>query len=111
MRWLIAATRLRFQAAISGLRASYELMRARKHNGSMKTLQKTALAAAFVISGAAAGRAQNPTGPLTSPPEHDVHRVTTTQPAEAPPPMPPAEIIKSFAEKEEKFLRARVQYG
>jgi hypothetical protein len=57
-------------------------------------------------------QAQEPTGPLTPPPEHNVHRVTTTtQPTEAPPSLPPAEIIKNFAEKEEKFLRARVQYS
>jgi len=56
-------------------------------------------------------RAQDANGPLTPPPEHDVHRVTTNQPVEAPPAKPPAEIVKGFAAKEEKFLRARVGYG
>jgi hypothetical protein len=87
------------------------MMKAEKQNGWMKTFEKTALVAAFAMCGSAVARAQDASGPLTAPPEHDVHRVTTTQPAEAPPPMPPAEIIKSFAEKEEQFLRARVQYG
>jgi hypothetical protein len=77
----------------------------------MNALQGAARAAGLISCCAVWANAQDPTGPLTPPPEHDVHRVTTTQPTEAPPPMPPAEIIKSFAEKEEKFLRARVQYG
>jgi len=52
-------------------------------------------------------------GPLTPPPSdtHNVHRVTTTEPAATPPPMPPAEIIKQFAEKEDQYLQARVRYG
>lgn len=67
--------------------------------------------AALVAIGASTAIAQDANGPLTPPPEHDVHRITTTQPAEAPPSLAPAEIIKEFAAKEEKFLRARVQYG
>ena len=57
--------------------------------------------------------AQQPTGPLTPQPspDHDVHRVTTTDPAAVPPPMPPAQIIKAFAEKEDQYLQARVRYG
>jgi hypothetical protein len=86
-------------------------MKPKENNNLMNVLRNVSAAAALLICGAAGLRAQDPTGPLTPPPEHDVHRVTTTQPAEAPPPMPPAEIIKNFAEKEEKFLRARVQYG
>src|SRR6266478_7797280 len=106
----------RCQAAIPSRDASYESMKQakmkpEKYDGLMNALQHGALAAALALSCAAEVRAQDPTGPLTPPPEHDVRRVTTTQPTEAPPAMPPAEIIKSFAEKEEKFLRARVQYG
>jgi hypothetical protein len=86
-------------------------MKPERHDNLMKGLRKASLAGLLAVCGGAGVRAQDPTGPLTPPPEHDVHRVTTTQPAEAPPPMPPEEIIKSFAEKEEKFLRARVQYG
>jgi len=56
--------------------------------------------------------AQDATGPLTPPSdETHVHRVTTTEPAAVPPPMPPAEIIKVFAEKEDQYLRARIRYG
>ena len=104
------------QAAIAALRASYEMMKAEKYNGlmkvlQMKTLQKTALLAAISICSAAAMRAQDGSGPLTPPPEHDVHRVTTTQPTEPPPAMAPAEIVKSFAEKEEQFAKLRGNYG
>lgn len=57
--------------------------------------------------------AQDATGPLTPPPatDHNVHRVTTTDVAEAPPSLPPDEIIKAFSANEEKFLRARGLYG
>jgi hypothetical protein len=104
------------QAAIAELRASYELMKAEKYNGlmkalPMKALQKTALLAAISIYGGTPLSAQDANGPLTPPPEHDVHRVTTTQPTEPPPAMAPAEIVKSFAEKEDQFNRARGDYG
>jgi hypothetical protein len=60
-----------------------------------------------------AARGQEGTGPLTPPPaaEHDVHRATTTDAAAVPPPMPPAEIIKAFAEKEDRYMRERIRYG
>jgi hypothetical protein len=76
-----------------------------------KTLQKTVLLAAISICSATILRAQDANGPLTPPPEHDVHRVTTTQPTEPPPAMAPAEIVKSFAEKEEQFAKLRGNYG
>jgi hypothetical protein len=101
------------QAAIRDLRASYEMMNmgAGKSKNRLDALQKSCVALAFAILCAACASAQDANGPLAPPPEHDVHRVTTTQPAEAPPVLPPAEIIKEFAAKEEKFLRARIQYG
>ena len=86
-------------------------MKLRKCDSLMNALLNAARVAVLISCWTVRVNAQDPTGPLTPPPEHDVHRVTTTQPTEAPPAMPPAEIIKSFAEKEEKFLRARVQYG
>jgi len=104
------------QAAIAGFCASYEMMKTEKYNGLMKvmqikTLQKTALVAAISICSAVISRAQDANGPLTPPPEHDVHRVTTTQPTEPPPAMAPAEIVKSFAEKEDQYAKARGNYG
>ena len=83
-------------------------------DGLMNVLTNTLRAGmltALVAIGGNAVCAQDANGPLTPPPEHDVHRITTTQPPEVPPAMAPAEIIKEFAAKEEKFLRARVQYG
>jgi hypothetical protein len=84
------------------------VFRARPHSAFRALL----LALVFACFGSTRLRAQD-AGPLTPPPvEHDVHRVTNSQPMEsAPPSLPPAEIIKGFTEKEEKYLRARTQYG
>jgi hypothetical protein len=87
------------------------MMKARKYNGLTKMAQRIALAPTFLLCSAAAMRAQDANGPLTPPPDHDVHRVTTTQPVEPPPAIPPAEIVKSFAEKEEQFAKLRGNYG
>src|SRR5882762_379116 len=87
------------------------LQNRKKVSGLMNAFQKAFVMMAFMIFGAAGISAQDASGPLAPPPEHDVHRVTTTQPMEAPPVLAPAEIIKEFAAKEEKFLRARVQFG
>jgi len=87
------------------------MMKTEKYYGGMNGLRSSAMAAALALCGAAGVCAQESNGPLTAPPEHDVHRTTTTQPVGAPPALAPAEIIKEFAAKEEKFLRARVQYG
>ena len=77
----------------------------------LTNILRAGMLTALVAIGGNAVCAQDANGPLTPPPEHDVHRITTTQPPEVPPAMAPAEIIKEFAAKEEKFLRARVQYG
>ena len=65
------------------------------------------------ISCAALARAQDANGPLTPPPAetHNVHRVTNTDTAAAPPSMPPALIVKAFAEKEDQYQQARIRYG
>ncbi len=49
-------------------------------------------------------------GPLTPPPEHDVHRVGTEPVPPAPPSIPPEEIIKRFSEKEDQYLAVRAGY-
>jgi hypothetical protein len=49
-------------------------------------------------------------GPLTPPPEHDVHRVGTEPVPPAPPSIPPEEIIKRFSEKEDQYIVARAGY-
>jgi hypothetical protein len=50
-------------------------------------------------------------GPLAPPPEHTVHRVIGVAQPEAPPSLPPAQIIKGFSQKEEEYLTARAQYS
>jgi hypothetical protein len=51
-------------------------------------------------------------GPLAPPPsEHAVHRVLGVAQPEAPPSLPPAQIIRAFSEKEEEYLAARPQYS
>jgi hypothetical protein len=74
---------------------------------------KNLLVAVLVLGSGAALPAQEGTGPLTPPPaaEHDVHRVTTSETLEPPPALPPDQIVKAFAEKEENYFRARLQYG
>ena len=50
---------------------------------------------------------ENAPGPLAPPPEHNVTRVVGVPQPEAPPSLPPAEIIKGFSQKEETFQAAR----
>ena len=51
-------------------------------------------------------------GPLTAPPaEHDVKRVIGVPEPEAPPSLPPAQIIKGFSQKEDIYVTARPQYS
>jgi hypothetical protein len=50
-------------------------------------------------------------GPLTPPPEHDVHRIGTEPTPPAPPSMAPEEIIKRFSQKEDQYLAARAGFA
>jgi hypothetical protein len=50
-------------------------------------------------------------GPLTPPPEHDIHRVGTEPVPPAPPSTPPEEIIKRFSQKEDQYIVARAGYS
>lgn len=61
------------------------------------------------LCGLPAARAQE--GPLTPPPEHNVHRVGTEPTPPAPPAIPPEEIIKRFAQKEDQYIVVRADYG
>jgi len=70
-----------------------------------------ALLANAFFSGAIATRAQD-SGPLTPPPpEHSVRRITTVAEPEAPPALPPEEIIQRFAKKEDNYLLSRGGYS
>ena len=50
-------------------------------------------------------------GPLAPAPDHTVHRVIGVAQPEAPPSLPPAQIIKGFSQKEEEYLAARPRYS
>lgn len=81
--------------------------------GMVNPLAKVAGTTALALCLSAGARAQDANGPLTPPPteDHNVRRVTTKDPAAVPPALPPAEIVKAFAEKEDRYARARASYG
>jgi hypothetical protein len=54
---------------------------------------------------------ENAPGPLQPPPDHNVRRVLGVPEPEAPPALPPAEIIQRFAQKEQLYLGARPAYA
>jgi len=54
---------------------------------------------------------ESPQAPMTPPPEHDVRRIGNVPEAAAPPSLPPEEIIRKFAAKEDQFVAARPTYG
>ncbi len=63
------------------------------------------------IAATAAGAQEAKPGPMTAPPEHNVRRMGTEAKPEAPPPVPPAQIIQRFSQKEDEFLTVRAHYG
>jgi hypothetical protein len=72
-----------------------------------------ALALFTIAVGVIPVNAQDAQGPLTPAPseEHDVRRLGTEPEAAAPPSLPPEEIIRRFAQKEDEFVAARPNYG
>src|SRR5271168_1530658 len=71
-----------------------------------------ALSALLAFSSLALNAQENGPGPLEPPPEHTITRVTGgIALPEAPPSLPPAEIIKSFTQREDSFAAARPQYA
>jgi hypothetical protein len=71
----------------------------------------TFLLCAFVFALLASPVCAAQQGPLTPPPEHDIHRVGTEPVPPAPPSMPPEEIIKRFSQKEDQYIVARSGYS
>lgn len=69
-----------------------------------------ALAGLLLFRSAPAGGQENAPGPLAPPPDHDVKRIVGMPQPEAPPSLPPAEIIKAFSEKEQLYVATRPQY-
>ena len=61
------------------------------------------------ISGTAAQ--ENPAGPQTPPPEHKVERVVGAAQPEAPPSLPPTQIVSAFTKKEDLYLAERPLYS
>jgi hypothetical protein len=78
-----------------------------------EAIQRMWLLGIMMCFAAAGSWAQDaPKGPLTPPPEHEVHRTTGAEaPAEAPPSIPQAEMIKRFSQKEDEYVGARARYG
>jgi hypothetical protein len=67
---------------------------------------------ALVFGARAACAQESPQAPMAPPPEgHDVRRMGTVPEAPAPPSIPPEEIIKRFAQKEDQYLVARAGYS
>jgi len=63
----------------------------------------------LAISGAAAQ--ENPAGPQAPPPEHKIERVIGVAQPEAPPSLPPVQIINSFTKKEDLYFAERPLYS
>lgn len=83
--------------------------RIRRVTGS--SLRTCSLAAGLLLSSVCVRAQESPQAPMAPPPEHDVRRMGNTPEAEAPPSLPPAEIIQKFAQKEDEFLAVRPGYG
>lgn len=67
--------------------------------------------AVLILAVARGVAAQESQAPMTPPPEHDVRRLgNTPEPAE-PPSLPPDQIIKKFAQKEDEYVAARPTYS
>jgi hypothetical protein len=73
-------------------------------------LRAACLAATLLLS-ARVVVAQESSAPMAPPPEHDVKRLGNTPEAAEPPSLPPEEIIKKFAAKEDEFVAVRPTYG
>jgi hypothetical protein len=65
----------------------------------------------FAISVNAVRSQENAAGPLQPPPEHNVTRVVGVPEPEAPPSLPPEQIILRFSKKEEIYQEARPTYS
>ncbi len=66
---------------------------------------------AALLVGARGIAAQESQAPMTPPPEHDVKRIGNVPENPEPPSLPPEEIIKKFAAKEDQFVAVRPTYG
>jgi hypothetical protein len=83
----------------------------RRIRRAISPIAGAACLAAAVLVGARQVAAQESQAPMTPPPEHDVRRMGNTPEAAAPPSLPPEEIIKKFAAKEDEYVAVRPTYG
>jgi hypothetical protein len=54
---------------------------------------------------------EQPQGPMEAPKDHHVTRINAEPEPPAPPSLPPEEIIRRFAQKEDLYLQSRPNYG
>jgi hypothetical protein len=83
----------------------------RRIRRAISPMVRAACLAAAVLAGPHEVAAQESQAPMTPPPEHDVRRMGNTPEAAAPPSLPPEEIIKKFAAKEDEYVAVRPTYG
>jgi len=83
----------------------------RRIRRAISPMVRAACLAAAVLAGPREVAAQESQAPMTPPPEHDVRRMGNTPEAAAPPSLPPEEIIKKFAAKEDEYVAVRPTYG
>jgi hypothetical protein len=74
-------------------------------------LSYAVLGTAFLASVVSVRAQESPQAPLSTPPEHNVRRMSNAPEPPAPPSLPPGEIIQKFAQKEDQFLSVRPNYG
>ena len=108
-------TRNRCRRHAAAISASYKRMSiARQFLGTYLRLFAGVFALSMFVafSSRPVNAQENGPGPLEPPPEHKITRVTGgIALPEAPPSLPPAEIIKSFTQREDSFAAARPQYA
>ena len=77
----------------------------------MYPMAHVACLAAALLPAARSLAAQESQAPMAPPPEHDVRRLGNTPEPPEPPSLPPEEIIKKFAAKEDEYVAVRPKYG
>ena len=96
----------------SGIKLRMRIERIGKPHEEGKRIRKACMLLALTCFATAGLKAQDaPKGPLAPPPEQEVHRTTGAPEPEAPPSIPPAEMVKRFSQKEDQYLSARGRYG
>jgi hypothetical protein len=80
---------------------------------NLNTIKSVSLAvlAGFLCTALRATAQENAPGPLPPPPEHKIERVIGVAQPEAPPSLPPAQIISTFTKKEDLYQAERPLYS